>query len=317
MKPCTLFVIAAFASATPIPAASIVWVSDLMPIGSGTSDNDGGAEGVFGGGAGPYADQGIVDLLSGAGHTVTRFNPSNASPLSAANVAALNTYDLVIIGRSIGSGSFDSAAETLEWNTSITKPLISTNTYMSRASRLGWFVASNQPDQVLNTLTFTNPTDEVSSYISGSTAMSGGTMVNSYTEAVVFPDAAVDIRGISTITDAPVTGATTIATGPVGAATGRFIVSLPSGTTLTPGSGPGNNQVLGGYRMMFLVGNRESGTAPNNAIGSAGFENLTAEGEGMFLRAVTVAANNGVIPEPGTAALLLLGASSLLRRRRA
>ena len=298
-------------------SANIVWVSDLLPIGSGATDNDGGAEGVFGPGSGPYPDQGIVNLLTGAGHTVTRFNPSNSNPLSAANVAALNTYDLVIIGRSIGSGSFDSAAETLEWNTSITKPLMSTNTYLSRASRLGWFVGSTQPDQVSNTLTFSNPGDAVSSYIIGGTSMNGATMVNSYTEAITYPDSAVDIRGISTITDAPVAGATTIATGPVGAATGQFIVSLPAGLTLTPGSGPGNSQVLGGYRMMFLVGNRESATAPNNVVGSAGFENLTAEGEGMFLRAVNVAANGGVIPEPGTASLLLLAGASLLRRRRA
>jgi hypothetical protein len=307
---------AALAVSSSLYAANIVWVSDLLPIGSGTSDNDGGAEGVFGPGAGPYPDQGFVNLLSSAGHTVTRFNPSNSNPLSAANVAALNGYDLVIIGRSIGSGSFDSAAETLEWNTSITKPLMSTNTYMSRAARLGWFVGSTQPDQVSNVLTFTNAGDSVSSYIIGGTAMSGSTMVNSYTEAVVFPDSAVDIRGISTITDAPVAGATSIATGPVGAATGQFIVSLPKDTVLNPGSGPGNGQVLGGYRMMFLAGNRESGTAPNNTVGSAGFENLTAEGEGMFLRAVNVAINNGAIPEPGTAALLLMGACSLLRRRR-
>ena len=318
MKPRSLFAAAAFLALTlGGQAASIVWVSDQLPIGSGTTDNDGGAEGVFTTGAGPYPDQGFVNLLTAAGHTVTRFNPSGSAPLSAANVAALNTHDLIIIGRSIGSAAFDAAAETLEWNTNVTKPLMSTNTYMSRASRLGWFVGSTQPDQVANVLSFTNTADPVTSYIVGGTALSGSTMVNSYTEAVIFPDSAVDIRGISTITDAPVAGATTIATGAVGAATGRFIVSYPAGTTLTPGSGPGNNQILGGYRMMFLAGNRESATAPNNAVGSAGFENLTAEGEGMFLRAVNVAINGGVIPEPSAAALLLVGAGVLMRRRRA
>jgi len=316
-NPSWLAAVAALVFSPVAPAASIAWVSDLLPVGSGASDNDGGIEGVFGAGAGPYPDQGIVNLLTGAGHNVTRFNPSNTDPLSAANVAALNAFDLVIIGRSIGSGAFDSPAEALAWNTGITKPLMSTNTYMSRAARLGWFVGSTQPDQVSNVLTFTNPGDAVSSYIIGGTALSGATMVNSYTEAVIFPDAAVDIRGISTITDAPVAGATSIATGPVGAATGQFIVTLPAGLTLTPGSGPGANQVLGGYRMMFLVGNRESATAPNNVIGNAGFENLTAEGEGMFLRAVTVAANGGIIPEPASTTLLLLAGASLILRRRA
>lgn len=317
MNPRSLTAAAAFLALTlGAEAANLVWVSDQLPIGTGASDNDGGAEGVFTSGAGPYPDQGFVNLLTAAGHTVTRFNPSGSAPLSAANVAALNTYDLIIIGRGIGSGAFDSAAETLEWNTNVTKPLMSTNTYMSRASRLGWFNGSTQPDQVANVLTFANTADPVTSYIIGGTALTGSTMNNSYTEAVIFPDSAVDVRGISTITDAPVTGSTTLATGVVGAATGRFIVSYPAGLTLTPGSGPGNNQILGGYRMMFLAGNRESATAPNNVLGSAGFENLTTEGEGMFLRAVNVAVNGGVIPEPSAMALLLAGAGTLLRRRR-
>jgi hypothetical protein len=299
-------------------SANIIWVSDLLPIGSGTSDNTGGtANGVFGPGPGPYADQGVINLLTSVGHSVTRFNPADsATVLSAGELTQLNAADLIIVGRSIGSGSFDAAAETLAWNTLITKPMINTNSYLTRNSRLGWFVGSNLPDQVAHNLTFTNPADPVSAYIIGTAAMTGNTTTNSITEAIVFPDAAVDARGISIITDAAVPGATEIATSVVGAATGRFIVSLPAGTVLGAGAGPSNGQVLGGYRMHFLIGNRESGTAPNNTVGSAGFENLTPEGEGMFLRAVEVALHNGAVPEPTTAALLLLGAGSLLRRRR-
>ena len=76
------------------------------------------------------------------------------------------------------------------------------------------------------------------------------------------------------------------------------------------------DQTLGGFRMQFLAGNRESPNAPNNNVGSAGIENLTADGETMFLRAVVLAANNGAIPEPGTAALAALASLALLRRRR-
>ena len=300
--------------------ANIIWVSDLLPIGSGASDNTAGAtNGVFGGGAGPYADQGLLNLLTSAGHTVTRFNPADSpTPLSAGELATLNASDLVIIGRSIASAQFDAANEALAWNTGITKPLISTNTYMTRNSRLGWFVGSTQPDQVANNLTFPNLADPATAYIVGSAALTGNTMTNSITTAVTYPDSAIDIRGISEITDAPVAGASVIATSAVGAATGNFIVTLPAGTVVGNGTGPSAGQTLGGYRMQFLVGNRESATAPNNAIGSAGFNNLTPEGEQMFLRAVALAINNGVVPvpEPGTAVLAGVALTGLLRRRR-
>ncbi|MGI8605484.1 MAG: PEP-CTERM sorting domain-containing protein [Verrucomicrobiales bacterium] len=296
------------------PAANIVWISDQLPIGSGTTDHDGGASGIFGPGAGPYPDEGFITLLSSAGHTVTRFNPSNTTPLNAADIAALNASDLLIIGRSIGSGSFDSAAETLPWNTLITKPLLVTNTYISRSSRLGWYASGpTQSDVVSNPLTFTNPADAVSTYLIDGISMAGSTTTNSMTEAIIYPNLAVDIRGISLITDPVVAGATVIASSAANAAS-TFIASWPAGTTLAGTSSAG--QVLSGYRMQYLAGNRESATAPNNTVGSAGFENFTPDGEGMFLRAVTVAINNGAIPEPASAALLALAALSVLRRRR-
>jgi hypothetical protein len=92
---------------------------------------------------------------------------------------------------------------------------------------------------------------------------------------------------------------------------------LPAGTVLaTTGTGAvAAGQVLGGYRLQFLAGNRESATAPNGGVRNAGFENFTPVGEQMFLRAVTLAANNG-IPEPGTTALAGLAGLALLRRRR-
>lgn len=311
MKRTLAFLLSVIFSAS-CPAVNIVWVSDQLPIGSGASDHDGGASGIFGPGAGPYPDEGIISMLTSAGHSVTRFNPANATPLNPADIATLNASDLLIIGRSIGSGAFDSAAETLPWNTQITKPLLITNTYISRSIRLGWYSSGpNQPDVVTNLLTFNNPADPVSTFLIDGISMNGSTTNNSITEAITYPDSAVDIRGTSLITDPIVPGATVIATTSGGAAT--FVASWPAGTVL---AGTSSGQVLMGYRMQFLAGNRESATAPNNTVGSAGFENLTPDGEGMFLRAVLVAANNGAIPEPSVAGLIILPGLALLSRRR-
>ena len=299
-------------------ALNIIWVSDQLPINSGTSDNNGGTAGVFGSGPGPYADQGVISLLTGAGHTVTRFNPSDATPLGVTELAGLNASDLIIIGRSIGSGAFDSTAEILPWNTQILKPMIVTNTYISRSSRLGWFTGGpTQPDVVTNMLTFPDPASPVSSYIIGNVSLNGSTTVNSATEAVAFPPPLTqpDTRGISMITDPLVSGATLIASGAT-TPNSTFIASWPTGTALG-GQAVGEN--LSGYRMQFLVGNRESGTAPENVVGNAGFENLTPDGEAMFLRAVAVAGNNGLVPIPEPGILGLAAASGiglLLRRRR-
>ena len=162
-------------------------------------------------------------------------------------------------------------------------------------------------------MTFPNPADPVSAYLIDGVSISGSTTNNSVTEAITYPDFTIDIRGTSLITDPLVAGATLIASSNAGAAT--FIASWPAGTPL---AGISAGQNLSGYRMQFLVGNRESATAPNNNVGSAGFENLTPDGEGMFLRAVAVAANNGLVPvpEPSVAALMGLAGLGLVRRRR-
>lgn len=302
-------------SAATAPAGTILWVSDLIPIGSTASDNDGGAVGSFGPGTGPYADEGFVSLLSSAGHTVTRFNPpAGAATLSATEVAALNSYDLIILGRSILSSVMDSAAKTQPWNSQVTKPILAVNSYLTRGSRLGWFPGTTQPDSVLNSLTFSDLNDPVQAYLTRGISLSGMTTVNSVTEAVIYPDGAVDPRGTSLINGPTITGGTVLATTNSGISS--FIATIPAGTPITAGLSAG--QTLGGFRMQFLAGNRESTTAPNNPIGSAGFENLTPDGEILFLRSVDLAINNGnvPIPEPATVSLAAAAALPFLRRRR-
>jgi hypothetical protein len=284
-------------------------VSDLYEANTGTANDPDG----------PYPDQGFVDLLTGAGHTVTRYNPPDAGALPAADIANLNAADLVILGRGIGSGAFDATAETVVWNTLITQPLISTNSYLSRQSRLGWFTGSTLPDTAANTASvtwsFLNPADPVAAYIIGGTAMAGSSTANPMFVDVTPMLGAGTSQGVSVITNAPVAGGAVLAqtSFPVG---GYEIVTFPSGTNLAAGGGPSDGQILSGYRMHFSAGNREP-ASPNNQLGRAGWEDLTPEAEQMFLRAVDVAINNGLpIPEPGTAALAGFAGVVLLRRRR-
>jgi hypothetical protein len=252
----------------------------------------------------------VISLLTGAGHTVSRFNPSDTNPLIASEVTTINNFDLIIIGKSIASGAFDSAAETLPWNTLITKPMLVTNAYLTRSSRLGWFTGATLPDTFTNLLTFNNPASPVAAFIIGNVPLTGSTTANSVTEMVTIPDGSAD-RGTSLITDPLVAGGTQIASTSAGAAT--YLASWPAGTVL---AGTSAGQVLSGYRMQFLVGNRETGTAPSNVIGNAGFENLTPDGEALFVRSVAVALNNGAIPEPGVTGLLGIGALGFLTLRR-
>src|SRR3954463_2756429 len=79
------------------PAANICWVSDY-------NDN---ATGFFPAGSG-FTDSGYVTLLQNAGHNVIRYNQPNAQGtlLTPAELAALNTNDLIIISRAVNSGAF-------------------------------------------------------------------------------------------------------------------------------------------------------------------------------------------------------------------
>jgi hypothetical protein len=306
MNPRIIFTTAAaLALSSSLYAANIVWVSDLYEANTATAPS-----------AGPFPDEGYVTLLSGAGHTVTRFNPDNTLALTPAEVAQLNAADLVILGRGIASGSFDTTGETTPWNTQVTKPLISTNGYLVRNNRLGWFNGATLLDTAATTatttFTFTNTGDAVTSYIIGGVSLSGSTTTNAMYEDVTPLVGAGTSLGVSIPTDTVAPGGTVVANTntPVN---GISIASWPAGTAAVGTINAG--QTFAGYRMFFATGNREP-VSPNNQLGRAGWEDLTPDAEGMFLRAVNVAINNGAIPEPGTAALLLMGACSLLRRRR-
>jgi hypothetical protein len=245
-------------------------------------------------------DKAYTDLLTGAGHTVTRFL-SSGTP----NVAALNDFDLVIISRSVPSGDYETDPETAAWN-GITAPMIITGGYVLRNNRLGFTTGTTIPDTTAPVnLTVNNPSHPI---FAGVSLGAGNTTVNPYANIVTFSGALQ--RGVSVNTNPVAGGGTVLATiGTAGdpAFGGMVIGEWPAGSVL--GTTPPDT--LGGRRLVFLTGSREAAGASSE---TAGLFDLTADGQRMFLNAVTHMA----VPEPATYLLTAIGLMVLvyIRRRR-
>jgi hypothetical protein len=251
-------------------AANIVWVSD-------TPNN-----GALPGWSGPIAgtpDDGWVTLLQNAGHNVVRYtsDDNTANLLSAGDITALNTNDLIILGRAMGSGAFQ-GAQGVQWNTAITKPMIVQSSFLVRASRLGYFAAESSLNGAPTPLLLVSPNDPESGYLVGGVPLNGSITANNYDEALE--------QNTSQTIDAPVAGGTILAKANT---TNNAIVDFPAGTAVRGGN-------LAGYRLYFASGNREA-----SSLTTAGAENLTSSGENIFLRAVTLALNLGIAPNLGQA----------------
>ncbi|HTD66373.1 MAG TPA: hypothetical protein VK846_07580, partial [Candidatus Limnocylindria bacterium] len=110
-------------------SANIVWVSD-NPTNI--------AIGFSGPVAGTADDAFVTNFLQGAGHNVIRYTSANdgAVLLTPTEIEALNTNDLIILGRSLGSGPFG-GAQGIQWNTSITKPILCQSPFLTRTAQLG------------------------------------------------------------------------------------------------------------------------------------------------------------------------------------
>lgn len=253
-------------------------------------------------------DVGYTNFLTANGNTVTRI-VATAAP----NVAALNAYDLVIIGRSNVSGNFQTDASANAWN-SITAPTLIMSAYLTRNSRLGFATGANVPD----TFIFDNGIADsvrlkagnpLSPVFSGISLDGTNTMTGNYASEVTF---GLNVqRGISIITDPLAAGATIIAT--IGSSTaagdpalnGVTIAQWNAGATMANTAA----SVLGGKRLVFLSGSREQAITSE----ASGIFDLDANGQAMFLNAV----NYMAIPEPSALSLAGLGVMALLRRRRA
>ncbi|MBI5387516.1 MAG: hypothetical protein HZA90_22890 [Verrucomicrobia bacterium] len=256
----------------PVPStgtARILWVSDnVLP--------DGG----FGGPVSGFNEAGWMTLLQNAGYTVESYNPANTGQIPAADIDVINSYDLIVLGRSVETPKLSGLNAPL-WNTAITKPLITISAHAVRTNRLGWMSGATMIDGTPTPITAVDLTDRTTAYLFGGISMNGSTTAEPYDEAID--------RNTSHIVEPPVAGGNVLATatftGSGGTTNVTVIAEFLAGAVVRGGA-----DVLGGYRLYFAAGSREIGTPPG--VSAAGWENLTPTGESMFLRAVAVALAN-------------------------
>jgi hypothetical protein len=253
------------------PSPTIMWVSFH------SAANDAPSTAAAGVGFTAAADKGYTDLLKANGYAVVRYLQTN-NP----DVATLNAANLVILSRSVASSSFQNAAADL-WN-GVTAPMIITNGYLSRKSRLGFNAGSGGPQDITGDikLTVKDPAHPIFAGI----ALTGDTMTSVYAGLATYPTDGTKAAGISIVTDPANADGKTLAT--LSAASGSapagamVIAEWQAGGKAIHDGGAGTD-VLGGHRLVFLTGSRENGGKTSE---TAGMYDLTPDGEQMFLNAV-------------------------------
>jgi hypothetical protein len=210
-------------------------------------------------------DKAYTDLLTSAGHNVTRIVTS-ANP----NVSQLNMFDLVMISRSNPSGNFQTAASSALW-ASVTAPMIHLGGYAIRGgtgggARLGYTTGETIPDTLGPVrLTINAPNHPI---FAGVARDANNVMTSDYANDVTAPfDPFTTQRGISVNTNPLPTGATLLASLPdlTPGSPGMVIGEFPAGTRLANAS----MNAQAGHRLVFLTGSREN-------------DGLTSEGSGIF-----------------------------------
>jgi T5SS/PEP-CTERM-associated repeat protein len=222
-------------------------------------------------------DIGYTNILTGMGHSVTRFQQSGTP-----DVGTLSTFDLVVVSRSVPSGSFQTDAQTGLWN-SITAPMIVLNGYASRQSRLGFLDGSDDIPDSTGALKLTiAPTQLSHPIFAGVSRDANGVMTNNYTLTNRTSPNNVVQRGTSISAQAVDAAGTLLATTTVGTtANGKVIAEFPSGAAITnAGASP---EFLGGKRLMFVTGSRENDGGSGEI---AGMYDLDRDGTMMYVNAV-------------------------------
>jgi hypothetical protein len=271
--------------ASPSLAVNIAWVSvhpgDNMPSTAATG---------FGFTTAP--DKGYTDMLTAAGHTVTRIVASGTP-----DIPQLNTFDVVMISRSNNSGDFQTPEETARW-ASITKPVIFLNGYLIRGgtgggSRLGLTTGETIPDIAATT---TPPTAPAMLTINAPThpIFAGVNTSQPYADIVTLPHAPNTAqRGVSVNTNSLAGNGTLLASipalnGTTAGAVSMVIGEFPRGTV----SNNSGQDVQLGNRLVFLTGSREAadqmvtGAPAATSAETSGIFDLSATGAQMLRNAV-------------------------------
>jgi hypothetical protein len=257
--------------AAPVGAASVAWIS-MHPTDDPVAQAS--AQGYT-----QATDIGYVDLLRGAGHSVTRV--PTQSPTQA-YIDNLNTFDLVIVSRQVGSGDYQDPPEQTFWH-SVSKPMMLMSGYILRGgggggSRLQLMAGETIPDASATqptTLTATLPSHPIFQGIT----LDGSNNMTFATYPISTPNGAA-MRGISAVTGATNGGGqilATVAAGSPSAAGNMLIGHWPTGSILGPNT-------LAAPRMAFLSGTREPATPAD--IPLAGVKDLTPAGDQLFLNSV-------------------------------
>jgi hypothetical protein len=270
-------------------AANIAWVSFHS---AENAPSQGALDNGFTAATGA-PDIGYTQLLTAAGHAVTRFVTVNDVQNTTLG-ASLNTFDLVIIGRSVDSGHYQTDAETAVWNTTITKPMIMMSGYINRNSRLGFMDAETIPDTSGPVkLKAANPGHPI---FAGIALDGAGTMVNDFTTGVpTHPATGAPQRGISVNTGVLDAGGTLLATVDTAgdAGNGGIVIAEWNAGAVITNVNTNTTDTLGGRRMMFHSGSREQAATPNSSQMSGLFD-LTATGQQLFRNAVAYMAGPGL-----------------------
>jgi T5SS/PEP-CTERM-associated repeat protein len=291
---------AALAIASRAGAANIAWVS--FHAGDNTP-----SQGAIDHGFTMAPDIGYTDLLTAAGHTVTRFQVVNDINANATLLGQLNApdIDLVIASRSVDSGFFQTADEALAWNNTVNKPMMLMSGYIVRNSRLGFMADETIPDTNAPVkLLAAQPAHPI---FQGIALDGSNAMVEDYSTAPVVINNSVlmnvtqrgiSVNSLATPIDANGAGGTLLATvAPGGSQAGNLVIAeWAPGTSITKDTGP---VTVGNTRMIFLSGSREHAAAAPITTSSqvAGILDLAPAGQNLFRNAVAYLTEG--VPTPG------------------
>ncbi|MFB0555779.1 MAG: hypothetical protein ACETWQ_20930, partial [Phycisphaerae bacterium] len=200
------------------------------------------------------ADQPWVELLEAQGYTVNLdFRNQEGRSLDTAEIDVLNAADLIIISRDTNSGDYTGTMAA--WN-SIETPIIMQIAHIARSNRWLWI----NTDAYNDSLPLAMEAVDISHPVFNGVNLDNNNQVPVITEASSFPS----------ITDAG--NGTLLAKRADNDE--LWIVEWETGQEFYAGSG----QIAGGRRMLFISGTNS---------GVDGRYNLTADGEIMFLNAVS------------------------------